>query len=268
MSIAIAILTRSSADPRMKARLAPVLPDPDHRRDVALAFLDDLVERAAAQPGVTVKVAVTPPLEGLRMDRPSLLWHQLLLQRGATFGERLHHVLEDLANAGFHQIVMLGADVPDLPPSCLEEAVQALTSDPATVVCGPSGDGSCYLLGLTVHDHRVPDLFSPVRWSTPHMLEDTEAAAVAHGLRVHRVGEWHDVDTPEDLQTLADRLRHAPSTAPHTAAILQSLGLLQGPRALKTRPPSGVEHERTRAPTPPTSCQPSRRRRPASSVSA
>lgn len=226
MSDVIAILTRSPSDPRLKARIAPVVPNSQQRLDLVLAFLDDLVERVGAMDGVALKVAVTPPLEGLRLARPWIRWDQLLLQRGAHFGDRLRNVFVDLAAAGFTRIILLGADVPDLPASVLADAVRLLSANVRTVVTGPSGDGSFYLIGLTVHNHVVPELFETVRWGTPQMLEDVEAAAVAHGLIVSRTIDWHDVDTPEDVRELADRVRLAPTTAKATADVLRELKLI------------------------------------------
>ena len=121
---------------------------------------------------------------------------------------------------------VLHVDVPDLPAAALEDAVRRLAADPHAVVTGPSGDGSFYLLGLTVHNHVVPELFDKARWGTPHMLEDVEAAAVAHGLTVGRTMDWHDVDTPEDVRELADRVRSAPTTAKATAEMLRELKLI------------------------------------------
>lgn len=226
MPVAVAILTRSPADPRLKQRLVPVLADAESRREVALAFLDDLVARVKTIPDATLKVAVTPPVEGLRMTRPSILWNTLLPQRGVSLGDRLQHVIEDLVAAGFSQILLLGNDVPDVPASCLEEAVRILQEQPRAVVTGPSGDGSYYLLGVTARSGRVPDLLSKVRWGTPDMLNDTEAAAQDQGLTVHRVADWHDIDTPEDLTALVNRLRGNPAAAPHTTATLRRLQLL------------------------------------------
>ena len=226
MPVAVAILTRSPADPRLKQRLAPVLADAEARRDVALAFLDDLVARVTAIPEATLKVAVTPPVEGLRMTRPSILWNTLLAQRGLSLGDRLQHVIDDLVAAGFSQILLLGNDVPDVPASCLEEAVRILQEQPNAVVTGPSGDGSYYLLGVSARSGRVPKLLSTVRWGTPDMLGDTEAAAQGQGLTVHRVAHWNDIDTPEDLTALVDRLRGNPAAAPHTAETLRRLQLL------------------------------------------
>lgn len=222
----IAILTRSPADPRLKARIAPVVPDTDQRRDLVLAFIDDLMARAGEVPDTTWKIAVTPPLEGLRLARPWIPFHQILLQRGATFGDRLRHVVQDLAHAGFRHIVLLGADVPDLPPRILADAVRATHADAGAIVTGPSGDGSFYLLGMTIERNTIPDLFSATRWGTPHMLDDVEAAAIAHARRVVRVDSWHDVDTPQDVQELADRLRLAPATAPRTAEALSTIGVI------------------------------------------
>jgi hypothetical protein len=225
MSAVIAILTRSPSDPRLKARIAPVVPDSQQRLDLVLAFLDDLVERVSAVDGVALKVAVTPPLEGLRLARPWIAGNQLLLQRGTTFGDRLRNVISDLARAGFTRIILLGADVPDLPPAALDEAVR-LTTDPAVVVTGPSDDGSFYLLGLTVQNHVVPELFADVRWGTPHMRDDLEAAAVAQGRTVSHTLNWPDVDTPEDVMALAVRLKSAPASAGHTFDVLRVLALI------------------------------------------
>lgn len=225
MSAVIAILTRSPSDPRLKERIAPVVPDSHQRLDLVLSFLDDLVERATAVQGVTLKVAVTPPIEGLRLARPWIRGDQLLLQRGATFGDRLRNVIADLAAAGFTRIILLGADVPDLPSSALDEAVR-LTADPGVVVTGPSDDGSFYLLGLTVQNHAVPELFDGVRWGTPDMRDDVEARAVAHGRTVSHTINWRDVDTPEDVMALAVRLKSAPDSAAHTSEALRALNLI------------------------------------------
>lgn len=226
MSVVVAILTRSPSDPRLKERIGPAVPDRDHRRDLVLAFLDDLLERTSVLSDVTVRVAVTPPLEGLRIARAWIPGNRLVLQRGVTFGDRLRHVFEDLAAAGFQQIVLLGVDVPDLPPAEIDAALRLVREDARTVVTGPSGDGSFYLLGMTVTNRMVPDLFTDVRWGTPHMLDDVEARARAAGLMIARTADWHDVDTPEDVQALTDRLRVAPATAPHTAVVLRTIGLL------------------------------------------
>jgi hypothetical protein len=142
-------------------------------------------------------------------------------------GERELHVLEDLARSGFDRLVLLGSDVPDLPREHLEQALAALAADPANVAIGPLDDGSYYLLGISAKGATVPDVFSQVRFGSPYALDDTRAAAARAGLHVVDLPIWHDVDAPEDLTALADRLRYAPDTAPHTAALLKKLGLVK-----------------------------------------
>jgi len=226
MSSALVIMTRSTSDPRIKTRLAPRIPSAAGRRDLALGFIDDLVDRWRALPGVSLRLAVTPPVEGLRFDRPSLNADTFLVQRGTKIAERQRHVFDDLAASGFTQIVMVGSDTPDVPLEYLQEAFALLSREPSGVVVGPSDNGSCYLIGMTVRPGAVPDLFSAVRWGTPHTMDDLAQASSQLGLPSHRLEPWNDVDAPDDLNQLAARLRYAPSTAPYTLSVLRRLGLV------------------------------------------
>ncbi len=63
---------------------------------------------------------------------------------------------------------------------------------------------------LVAQVNTVPDVFSSVWWDAPSMLDDVEAAARTEGRDVRRCAEWHDVDTPDDVRVLADRLRIQP----------------------------------------------------------
>lgn len=222
---AVAIMTRSPSDPRIKLRLVPSVPSEQARRELALAFLDDIAERCAALPDVLRRVAVTPPAEGLRVHRPGWPAESIVAQRGSALGERLQHVCEDLAASGFANIVLIGSDVPDLPVAHVEQAL-AFLREPRTAVVGPSDDGACYLIGLTVAPGDVPDVFSAVRWESPHSEDDLCRALARVGLTVKHVRPWNDVDTPHDLDQLAGRLRYAPGAAPHTAEVLRRLGLI------------------------------------------
>ena len=171
-----------------------------------------------------LRLAVTPPIEGLRVHSPGLSADAFIAQRGSGLGERIRHACEDLASSGFARVVLIGSDLPDLPVARIERAV-ALLALPGTAVIGPSDDGGCYLIGMRVVPGPVPDVFADVRWNTPHSCEDLTAACVRAGLEVQLLQPWNDVDTPADLDRLAARLRDAPDTAPHTAAVLQKLNL-------------------------------------------
>lgn len=219
MSAVLALLVRSPADPRLKERLASFVPDLNDRRDLVLAFLEDLMPRTAV-PDVAVKIACTPPAESMRISRPSLWWDQVISQVGVTFSERLNHTFSALAKSGYSQIVLLGSDIPDLPAGHIAEACALVRQHPQSLIVGPTEDQSVYLLGMTAHDHHVPDVVTGVRWGTPDALGDLVARADQRGMSVVRAPRWQDIDTPEDLEALAERLRQAPTNAPATAAVL------------------------------------------------
>lgn len=226
MPAALVIMTRSTSDPRIKARLAPAVPQGGGRRDLALAFIDDLADRCKAMPGVRLRLAVTPPVEGLRVDRPLLPADTFLAQRGASQGERQFHVFEDLATSGFLRIVMIGSSLPDVPLGYLGRAFAILEDAPTAVVVGPSDNGACYLIGANVEPGAVPDLFSGVRWDSPYAIDDLADTCAGAGREIKRLDTWNAVIAPSDLDLLATRLRFAPDTARHTAAALRTLKLL------------------------------------------
>lgn len=226
MSTVIAILTRSPVDPSIKTRLSPMLPSDASRRELSLAFIDDEIAHCRSVAGAAFRVAVAAPVEGLRINRPGLGGDLVLPQRGARSAERQLNVLADLARTGFTSAIIMGADVPDLPARLLGEAVAALEADPNAVVLGPAPDGGYYLLGLRIAPGPIPDLFATLRWSTPSESADMAVAIDATGRTLVTLEEWPDVDTPEDLSALADRLRRAPDSAPMTAAALKTLGLV------------------------------------------
>jgi glycosyltransferase A (GT-A) superfamily protein (DUF2064 family) len=222
---ALVIMTRSTSDPRIKAAFAPRLPAEQDRRDLALAFIDDLLERVAQLPNVRVRIAVTPPAEALRVHRPSLPSDMFLVQRGTALAERQQNVLHDLAASGFDRLILMGADVPDLPPGRLEQAFAALDASAPVAVIGPTDSGACHLIGVNVTGGKVLDMLGPVRWATPFAADDATAAAAREGVTVRRLDTWNTIGNPEDLGLLSDRLRYAPEAAPHTAAFLRRLKL-------------------------------------------
>lgn len=87
-------------------------------------------------------------------------------------------------------VVLIGADIPDVRPAHIADALAALRRAPW--VLGPATDGGYWLIGAR---RAVPPL-APVRWSTDHALADTlallPAAALGPVLR--------DVDDRDDFR--------------------------------------------------------------------
>ncbi len=93
----------------------------------------------------------------------------LINQGGGGLGQRMARVAEALPTG---PVVIIGADVPGIRPGHAAQAFHLLGRHDA--VFGPAGDGGYWLVGLKRRPCFV-DIFTPVRWSTEHALEDTIA---------------------------------------------------------------------------------------------
>jgi hypothetical protein len=76
-------------------------------------------------------------------------------QHGKTFGERLSNAFDELAQRGYHQIVIVGRDCPELSAVDILDAFSALNESRA--VLGPDHRGGCYLIGLHATDRALLD---------------------------------------------------------------------------------------------------------------
>jgi rSAM/selenodomain-associated transferase 1 len=138
-------------------------------------------------------------------------------QRGDDLGERMHNALADAGAAAARQVLLVGSDLPSLPPSHLSDAFTALASH--DVVFGPSEDGGYYLVGVNAHAvAAATSLFQEIAWGSEAVLAQTLSAAEAVGLRTTLIPRAFDIDTREDLL----RLHHdpRPDAARHTRAWL------------------------------------------------
>ncbi len=195
---ALAIMARAPGSELVKSRLHAAL-------GVAPAtllyrcFLLDGLEAAAAQPGLTPVLAYSPPRAVRAMAALAPPGMRLLAQRGGDLGVRMAHLVARLLADGHGAALLIGSDLPTLPPAYLAEAARALGDGAADVVLGPAEDGGYYLIGLT---RPAPALFEGIAWSTGGVLEATRARSRGLGLREHLLPAWYDVDTPADLGRL------------------------------------------------------------------
>ena len=219
---AIIVMAKAPRAGEAKTRLAPPLTRAEAARLAACLFADTVA--GALVVGAAVAVAYAPAdgrplLEealGATLRGETLggvLW---LEQRGEDLGERLAGVAGRAFAEGFGPLLIVGADSPTLPPSCLAAAFVMFARGRADVALGPTEDGGYYAVGMR---EPVAGLFDSVEWSTPRAYEQTARNAERRGLRVLELPPWYDVDTPEDLARLRAELdddegarRRAPST--------------------------------------------------------
>ncbi len=185
----VVIMCRYPVPGRAKTRLIPALgPDGAAAMHKALAERTVSTVRASGLPftlwgtGGTGE-AFTDWLGGLtHKDQPE-----------GDLGERL------LAAADSYPVIFLGTDIPDLKPSHLKLAAEALASGRAVI--GPAADGGYWLLGLP---SPADDLFSGVDWGTETVYATTRTKMDRLGIEPVVLEELHDLDRPEDLARWPD----------------------------------------------------------------
>jgi rSAM/selenodomain-associated transferase 1 len=209
----------------VKTRLA-VDVGPVVAAELSEAFLRDLTERFAhtADRRWLGYTPGTPETRGW-FERFAKGNYQLWEQPAGDLGRRMEEYFADVFIAGASRAVLIGSDSPTLPVELVEQAFTQLESHDA--VLGPAQDGGYYLIGLRQVWHG---LLHGVRWSTPHAFADTNLRFRCAEFSTAVLPSWNDVDTADDLNTLAEQftaLRSANPSRPVSATeswIQQHLG--------------------------------------------
>ena len=140
-----------------------------------------------------------------------------LPQNGQDLGERMYTAFRT-AFRDSGEAILMGSDVPDLPASFLDEAFESLKGDDAVI--GPARDGGYYLIGFS-SGALLSSPFSGMEWGGPSVFQKTLRVLRDHGLKVHVLPEWRDVDEYEDLSALFDRQKGLPDGALATIDFLR-----------------------------------------------
>jgi hypothetical protein len=128
--------------------------------------------------------------------------YALIPQNGEDLGERMRNAFQKTFAMGFDAALILGSDSPDLPDRIIDEALAALEDHDA--VLGPARDGGYYLIGFR-KESFLPRTFQGIPWSTRDVFARTMAILKEAGLGVYILPLWQDVDSVEDLRSLAMR---------------------------------------------------------------
>jgi glycosyltransferase A (GT-A) superfamily protein (DUF2064 family) len=148
--IALAVMARAPSDEGGKTRLLSALrivDGADLRRAILLDTLDVVGQVKSAQPVVLfTPAAAEVEIADLTGDR----W-RLTPQRGEDLGQRLENAFTDLLAQNFAGVLIIGSDLPTLPPEYLRRAKSELMTRDDPVVLGPARDGGYNL----TEDYKV-----------------------------------------------------------------------------------------------------------------
>lgn len=133
-----------------------------------------------------------------------------LHQGEGGLGERLHTVYSQL-QARHDQVLLIGADAPQLTAELLRAAVDVLSDDATPFVIGEASDGGFWLFGGRAPIPR--EVWTGVTYSQAQTAAELCQQLSAHGA-VARVGCLTDVDNAADLATLREALAALPQPTP------------------------------------------------------
>ena len=226
MKKALIIFSKSPTHGRVKTRLRPRL---SHAQTGGLyrAFVEDILSATQKLRGVTTFMACTPtskdPFFKLLTDQYPV---GLLEQRGNDLGTRMRNVFQEVLEAGFGKVVIIGSDSPTLPLEYIRKAFYFLSDH--DLVLGPSQDGGYYMIGCR---KDIPAVFEGVPWGSDQVLSVTLNRVADHKLNCTLLPFWYDVDTPSDLMFLFSHLRYLEQkglghTSLNTQKFLKTLDLM------------------------------------------
>ena len=207
----LAIVCRNPDVGSVKTRLIPALGE-EGARSLYRAFLQDLGARFADRE-YDLLWSYTP--EGGPLD-PVPASGRMYPQEGPDLGRRLLRIFERAVGDGYDRVVVISSDVPHLPVELVEAAFEGLCG--CDVVLAPSEDGGYHLVGMS----STHDIFTMVPMSTPAVFAQTREILTERGLSLQILSLDFDIDLPEDLPRLADRLaQDAALSQGHTAHALR-----------------------------------------------
>lgn len=237
------VMAKAPAAGRVKTRLCPPL-DPRQAAELAETFVADLLASLARAGHFEVRLALEEDLRAHDGGRGGEIGGEAVEARTADavreaalrlrrlaaansvrvegqgdgdLGRRMS-LLIDRGLAEGSPTVLVGGDVPDLPPATVRAAFEEL--ERVDVVLAASRDGGYVLVGARRRDDA---LFSiDAAWSSPDVFPATCASLTKSRCSFATLPAWEDVDDAPALGRLAARLDGGgDAVAPATAGLIR-----------------------------------------------
>ncbi|MEI7636979.1 MAG: TIGR04282 family arsenosugar biosynthesis glycosyltransferase [Syntrophus sp. (in: bacteria)] len=182
---------------KVKSRLSQYL-DEDMVVRLYHGFIEDLLARLSGG-DYQFRIAYHPRKRKNDFSKDFGTTFSYLSQTGADLGKKMHNAFKKSFSDGFHRVVIIGSDSPDLPQQIIKEAFHSLEERDAVI--GPSYDGGYYLIGFC-RESFTPETFEGIEWGTDSVYKTTMHILAKAGVHVHVLPSWRDIDRPEDIIAL------------------------------------------------------------------
>ncbi len=208
---------------KVKTRLSARIGD-ETTLNLYRCFVSDLIG-TLVNSRYTFKIAFSPP----DSEEQIISWlgseHTYTPQMGGDLGQRMENAFRETFSEGFNEVLVIGTDIPDISPSLIDKAFEALENSDAVI--GPCFDGGYYLIGFTVKNF-LSDIFRGITWSTEEVIRETLDVFLKNGYTVHVLPKLRDIDRIEDLRAFyrgsMEMRRNYSKTLTYLASIVDILG--------------------------------------------
>ncbi|MEW6214828.1 MAG: TIGR04282 family arsenosugar biosynthesis glycosyltransferase [Nitrospirota bacterium] len=192
------LFTKVPEKGKVKTRLSTHFKNDEITLNLYKCFVADLIENLKVGK-YTLVIAFYPA----KLEDKVISWlgveHSYTPQVGRHLGKRMENVFREAFLKGFSEVLVIGSDIPDLTPSVIDKAFNALRNHDAVI--GPCVDGGYYLIGFKKKTF-LPYIFRNIQWSTEEVFRKTMTVFSRHGYKVHMLPELRDIDIDriEDLR--------------------------------------------------------------------
>lgn len=214
-SVNAVVMAKYPEPGRGKTRLISGSLSAETASKVAMAMLQCMIRRLGIFGQVIL--GVTPDGFGSEMSRRLGPADVLIVDQGpGDLGQRLDRVWKQV---GVDQaIAFFGMDSPDIPIEWLEMIPVSL--DRSDLALGSTEDGGYWTLAARRY---VPRVLREIDWGSESVYHQTCQRAEEAGYSIDELPAWPDVDEPEDLMKLRQRLAGTKSAGQVQDAALHRL---------------------------------------------
>lgn len=185
---------------RVKSRLAASIGE-EQALSLYRLFVADILY-SVAQGDHALLIAYDPPEAGPEVGEWLGNGFTMIAQSGDNLGTRIEQALSRAFERGYSSAAVIGSDSPDLPPSFVEKAFEAIERYGSVI--GPTSDGGFYILGFRV-DTFPEGILKGIPWSTEKTFTATLEKMEQRGCQPVILDQWHDIDTVRDLMAFYER---------------------------------------------------------------